>query len=63
MFIKRKLNTQAIKRKTHPTTCKYCRKDVFYHQNDRGSKVFFNELGKPWDLHRCAEYLSLHMWH
>ena len=55
-------HTTPIQRKTIPTRCKYCRQNVFYHENDRGSKVFFDELGKPWIRHQCVEYLRQRMW-
>ena len=48
--------------KTYPTHCCYCGKDVFYHEKKHGSgrtsKVFFDALGKPWQRHRCREYLE-----
>lgn len=51
-------HTTVIERKTYPTKCRYCGQKVFYHQNEYGSKVFFNELGNHWDRHMCAEYLK-----
>ena len=42
--------------RTFPTVCKYCRGDVFYFSCDCGSKLFFDSLGYPWPIHRCAEY-------
>ena len=50
-------NEKFIHRKTIPTTCKYCGKRVFYHTNDYGSKVFFDELGGKWPIHECNGYL------
>ena len=44
--------------RTYPTHCRYCGKDVFYHENEYGSRVFFEALGKPWPQHRCQEYLN-----
>jgi len=46
-----------VSRKTIPTTCKFCRKRVFYHTNEYGSKVFFNELGRNWSVHEYEGYL------
>ena len=46
-----------VSRKTVPTTCKFCRKRVFYHTNEYGSKVFFDELGGSWPVHECDGYL------
>ena len=42
--------------RTFPTICKYCRGDVFYFSCDCGSKLFFDSLGYPWPIHRCAAY-------
>ena len=42
--------------RTFPTVCKYCGADVFFFSCDCGSKLFFELLGQPWPLHRCAEY-------
>lgn len=47
---------QNCKTKTYPMTCKYCGQKVFYFSCTCGSKVFFDDLGKPWPQHRCAEY-------
>ena len=44
--------------KTYPTHCRYCGKKVFYHENEHGSRVFFEALGWPWLKHRCREYLN-----
>jgi hypothetical protein len=40
--------------KTIPTKCQYCGQNVFYYENSFGSKVFFDELGKPWPIHECG---------
>ena len=40
---------------TSPTRCKYCQENVFYFTCDCGSKVFFEELGHPWNEHNCPE--------
>jgi hypothetical protein len=44
--------------KTFPTVCRYCLSSVFYFECDCGCKVFFDDLGSPWPLHRCPEYLD-----
>ena len=49
---------RRVERRTYPTHCRYCGKDVFYHENEYGSRVFFEDLGKPWPKHRCREYLN-----
>jgi len=46
-----------VNRKTIPIKCKYCGKKVFYHTNDYGSKVFFDDLGGNWPIHECNGYL------
>jgi len=46
-----------IKRKTIPITCKFCGERVFYHTNEYGSKVIFDELGGNWPIHECNGYL------
>lgn len=36
-------------------TCPVCKGAVFYYQNDRGSRVFFDHLGPPWPKHGCTD--------
>ena len=50
----------GYKRRTYLTHCRYCGKDVFYHENEYGSRVFLEALGRPWPKHRCREYLNRH---
>jgi hypothetical protein len=39
---------------TNPNAiCKFCGCKIFFYQNSYGSKVFFDELGKPWTKHNC----------
>jgi hypothetical protein len=38
------------------TNCPHCKETVFYFSCSCGSKVFFNELGYPWEKHDCEEY-------
>lgn len=35
--------------------CPVCGEPVFYYQNERGSRVFFDELGPPWPKHPCTD--------
>lgn len=42
----RYLTTNAI--------CPVCGSHVAYYQNENGSRVFFNEVGWPWDKHDCT---------
>lgn len=35
--------------------CPVCAASVFYYQNDRGSRVFFDDLGPPWPKHPCTD--------
>jgi hypothetical protein len=39
----------------YPTTCKRCGQAVFFYKNERGSKVFFDELGGDWHKHDCSD--------
>jgi len=42
--------------RTIPTGCRYCGAKVFFHTNESGSKVVFDELGAPWPKHSCPGY-------
>lgn len=33
--------------------CKCCGDEIFFYQSPYGGKVFFNELGHPWEKHCC----------
>ncbi|MBL7766836.1 MAG: hypothetical protein JNJ58_12120 [Chitinophagaceae bacterium] len=46
--------------KTVPNAkCPNCKRPVFYYQNELGSKVYFENLGKPWPIHYChKKYIS-----
>ena len=33
---------------------------VVYYENEYGSRVFFEDLGRSWLKHRCREYLNRH---
>jgi hypothetical protein len=35
--------------------CPVCGSDVFFYQNETGSRVFFDELGPPWRKHPCTD--------
>lgn len=35
-------------------TCPVCGASVYYYENSHGSRVFFDELGKPWPVHGCT---------
>lgn len=39
---------------TYLTTCPQCKKPVFFYRNEAGSRVFFDQLGKPWPKHGCV---------
>lgn len=34
--------------------CPVCGAEVFFYQNEFGSKVYFDELGPPWPKHPCT---------
>lgn len=36
-------------------SCPVCGQQVFYYSNGHGSRVFFDELGKPWPKHPCTD--------
>lgn len=38
-------------------TCPVCGAQVFFYQNESGSKVYFDELGPPWPKHPCTDLL------
>lgn len=40
---------------TRPTNCPVCGADVFFVECANGGRVFFNELGWPWDKHPCTD--------
>lgn len=35
--------------------CPVCGEDVFFYQNEYGSRVYFDELGPPWPKHPCTD--------
>lgn len=35
--------------------CPECGAEVFFFQNEHGSRVFFDELGPPWPKHPCTD--------
>ena len=35
--------------------CPVCGDEVFFYQSPYGGRVFFNELGPPWDKHGCTD--------
>ncbi len=39
--------------RTFPTNCPTCNSSVFFFQCDHESRVFFDDLGPPWPVHRC----------
>lgn len=47
---------------TYPTHCRYCGESAVYYEKEypsgRKSKVFFEELGTPWPIHFCHEFLN-----
>ena len=45
-------------RKTYECACPYCGTAVVYHQNEYGSRVFFEDIGSPWEKHNCPEFLN-----
>lgn len=41
--------------------CPNCHSQVYYYQNSYGSKVFFDELGKPWPKHNCSSDFNINV--
>ena len=39
--------------------CPVCGQAVFFYSNIHGSRVFFNELGPPWEKHGCTDNSGL----
>ena len=47
---------QLVENFTIPNaSCPKCGANVFYYENEYGSKVFFDELGPPWPKHPCTD--------
>lgn len=38
--------------------CPVCGAEVFFYQNENGSRVYFDELGPPWPKHPCMDQQS-----
>lgn len=36
-------------------SCPVCGAKVFFYANDRGSRVYFDHLGRPWPKHGCTD--------
>lgn len=36
-------------------SCPVCNAKVFFYANDRGSRVYFDHLGRPWPKHGCTD--------
>lgn len=36
-------------------TCPVCGADVYFYQNEHGSRVYFDEVGPPWPKHPCTD--------
>lgn len=39
--------------RTYPTTCRQCKASVYFFSCTHGSRVFFDNLGGSWPIHRC----------
>ena len=52
-YYKGKRHGEHCNSKTYPTNCKQCGSKIFYFSCDCGCKVFFEELGHPWNVHHC----------
>lgn len=38
--------------------CPVCGKSVFFYQSEHGGRVFFDDLGWPWQKHPCTDRLA-----
>ncbi len=43
----------ATNPETFLTRCFQCRQQVYYHTNGYGDRVYFDQLGYPWQVHSC----------
>jgi hypothetical protein len=41
--------------RTQKSKCYYCQKEIFYHTNEFGDIIIFDELKKSWKIHECWE--------
>lgn len=41
---------------TPNATCPECGADVFFYQNEHGSRVYFDDVGPPWPKHPCTDH-------
>ena len=44
--------------RTFQSKCKYCGDVIFFFSCTCGSRLIFNELGYPWPLHSCRDYVA-----
>ena len=49
---------ESCNARTFPTTCRFCRRDVFFFSCGCGSAVFFDALGGDWPVHDCLSKLE-----
>ncbi|MGZ8218825.1 hypothetical protein [Methylomagnum sp.] len=40
---------------TFLTNCWWCGEEVYFHRDENGGCVLFDDLGKPWPIHSCWE--------
>jgi hypothetical protein len=55
----RALGSESARYIVPNATCPICGADVFFFQNELGSRVFFDELGPPWPKHPCMDKSSV----
>ena len=54
----RALGSESARYLIPNATCPVCGAEVFFFQNEHGSRVFFDELGTPWPKHPCTDVSS-----
>lgn len=50
-----RISRSCVLSHTPNANCPECNDPVFFYQNERGSRVFFDELGPPWPKHPCTD--------
>lgn len=53
--IAKRYSWEAGRRITHPTSCWWCRKPVYFFRDENGGCALFDSLGWPWPIHECWE--------
>src|SRR5262245_43216830 len=49
------LRSRSARFTTPNARCPVCGEQVWYYQNEYGSRVFFDDIGWPWPKHPCTD--------